>query len=94
MKNMSYIKNLTLDMHGKRVSCTIKGTFTNDAMIMFHGGQYYLLHNTMYNGDPYPGDWKGYKKSWGMNNGTQKKLISSNILVEHIKLLDESPEIY
>lgn len=91
---MNYIKSLTLDMHGKKISCTIKGTFTNDAMIMFSNGNYYLLHNTEYSGDSYPGDWQGYKGSWGMNIGTPEKLRQESIKVENIQFLDESPEIY
>jgi len=81
-------------MHGKKISCTIKGNFANNAMIMYDSGRYYLLHNTAYSGDPYPKDWQGYRNSWGMSNGTLKKLKDSNIAVENIQFLDESPEIY
>lgn len=90
------IKNLTPDMHGKKISCEIKGTPIKDAMIVCHDKRkYFLLHNDDdYRGDRYPGDYQGYKYSWSMNNGSEEQLLNGNIKVTNIVFKDTSPEIY
>lgn len=79
-------------MHGRKILCTIKGKPVKDAMIMYDSGFYYLLHNEEHSGDKYPGNFQGYKRSWGMGIGNSEALNGSTVLVENIQFLES--EIY
>lgn len=70
--------------HNKKVTCTIRGRFIRDALLVMEGNAFYLLQNEV-SCCPFSGYKKyGYKYSYYIGN------IDSAIKNHHIKFLEEN----
>lgn len=80
---MTYIKELTPDLVGKKISCKIEGTFCKEATIQKEERGYYICQNEKNGSDCK--DKLGYRYSWTVESGSATALLNDR--VTEIKLL-------
>ena len=84
---------LTKEMHGKRISCTIKNQNIKEALIYFEGGTFYILQNSCSGSNPNKKhEFVEFRSSWSVNSGSATKLKENS--VKDIVFLKQSHELW
>lgn len=71
------VTEITKDMIGKKISCTIEGKTVEEALITWDNSRYFLLQNVKegLSAD----DKKGYLYSWSVKNGSSYMIKDNKV---------------
>lgn len=84
---------LTKEMHGKRISCTIKNQDIKEAIVYWESGTFYILQNSCWGSNPNKKhEFVEFNASWSVNSGSAQKLKENS--VKNIVFLNQIHELW